>query len=477
MVYDAVIVGAGVTGAMTARELSKYNLKLLLVEKESDVSCGASKANSGIIHGGFDPEPGTLKAKLNSRGVELLYKAAKELKVPFVNNGSFVCSFDEKGDKELEKLVNRAKLNLIPKVKVISGNEARELEPALSEKITKVLVSDTAGIICPYELTISAVGNAMKNGVELKTCFEVASAENKDGVFTVTSKNGDSVKARRIINCAGCMSGKIAELFGDNSIEIIPRKGEYMLLDKTAGELVSHTIFQVPTSAGKGVLISPTTHGNLLLGPTAEVCQSVSDTETSLKGIETVIKTSALSSEKVDYRAVITSFTGVRSSEKSGDFIIEASKTVKGLFNVAAIDSPGLTSCVAIAKYTVEKLKEDGLELSRKANFDGEMEDPHFFSKMTDLEKNDFIKENPDYGKMVCRCEQVSEGEIRAALRRDPKPVDIDGIKRRTRSGMGRCLGGFCMPSVMRIISEETGIPMEKVTKKGGESFPLDGKF
>lgn len=475
MVYDAVIVGAGVVGAMMARELSRYNLKLVILEKENDVSCGASKANSGIIHGGFDPESGTLKAKLNSRGVELLYKAVEELKVPFVNNGSFVCAFDEKGEKELEKLKDRAKLNLIPKVRIVSGNEARDIEPALSEKITKVLISDTAGIICPYELAIAAVGNAMKNGAELKTNFAVTSIEKNDGVFTVTSQKGETVKTQRIINCAGCMSGKIAALAGDDSIEIIPRKGEYMLLDKTAGGLVSHTVFQVPTSAGKGVLISPTTHGNLLIGPTAEMCDSADNTETTAQGLETVIKTAALTSEKVDYRAVITSFTGVRSSTKNGDFIVEPSLKTEGLFNIAAIDSPGLTSCVAIAKYAVEKLKEDGLKLTPATDFDGTMEDPHFFSKMSDGEKDEFIKKNPEYGKMVCRCEQVSEGEIRAALRRDPRPTDIDGIKRRTRSGMGRCQGGFCMPSVIRIISEETGIPMEQVTKKGGDSYPLDG--
>ncbi|MBR2043822.1 MAG: FAD-dependent oxidoreductase [Clostridia bacterium] len=477
MVYDAVIVGAGVIGAMAARELSRYNLKLLILEKESDVSCGASKANSGIIHGGFDPEPGTLKALLNSRGVEMLYNAAKELKVPFENNGSIVCAFDQKGERELERLLNRAKLNLIPNVKIISGNEARELEPALSEKVTKVLVSDTAGIICPYELTIAAVGNAMKNGAELKRNFCVTEIKNEETYFTLYSQSGEAVKAKRIINCAGCASGKIAALAGDNSIEIIPRKGEYMLLDKNAGGLVRHTVFQVPTEAGKGVLVSPTTHGNLLLGPTAEVCESENDTETTVKGIGEVIKTSALSCGEIDYRAVITSFTGVRSSVKTGDFIIEASKTVKGLFNVAAIDSPGLTSSVAIAKYAVEKLIKDGMSLTLKETFDGTMEDPHFFSKMSDAEKNAFIAENPEYGKMVCRCEQVSEGEIRAALRREPKPVDIDGIKRRTRSGMGRCQGGFCMPSVMKIISEEIGVPMEKVTKKGGASSQLTGKL
>lgn len=477
MVYDIAIIGAGVIGAFMARELSKYNLNVLLIEKENDVSCGASKANSGIVHGGFDPEPDTMKALMNSRGVSLLYKAAQELKVPILNNGSFVCAFDETSEKELEVLLERAKENNIPNVKIISGDEAREEEPALSEKITKVLVSQTAGIISPYELCIAAVGNAMKNGVELRRSFEVADINKNDGVFVISSAEGERAEAKRIINCAGCYSGKVAELCGDDSIHIIARKGEYMLLDKTEGGLVKHTIFQIPTKAGKGVLITPTVHGNLLVGPTAEKVDSPEFTDTTAQGLDMIKNTAKLSSEKVDYRAVITSFTGVRASTSSGDFIIEPSKKIEGLFNIAAIDSPGLTSCVAIAQYAVDKLKADGLILEPKGNWDGEMDDPDFFSKMSTEEKNEFIKENPLYGKMVCRCEQVTEGEIRAAIRREPRPYDIDGIKRRTRSSMGRCQGGFCMPTVMRLISEETGIPMEEITKKGKASAVLTGRL
>ncbi|MEE0945629.1 MAG: FAD-dependent oxidoreductase [Acutalibacteraceae bacterium] len=475
MIYDAVIIGAGVIGAMTARELSKYDIKLLILEKENDVSCGASKANSGIVHGGFDPVPNTLKAEMNSRGVELLYKAAEELKVPCINNGSLVCAFDKEGEKELETLLDRALLNNIPNVEIVSGDKAREIEPALSGNITKVLISHTAGIISPYELTIAATAGAMKNGAELKRNFEVASINKEDGIFFITDTKGNTVKAKRVINCAGVHSGKVAELSGDDSIKIIARKGEYMLLDKTEGSLVSHTVFQIPTKAGKGVLVSPTVHGNLLVGPTAEAVENPEFTETTVSGLEMIKNTAKLSCEKIDYRTVITSFTGVRASTASGDFIIEPSKKVEGLFNIAAIDSPGLTSCVAIAQYAVEQLKNDGMQLVEKEEWCAVLDDPHFFSKMNDEEKNEFIKNNELYGKMVCRCEQVTEGEIRAALRREPKPYDIDGVKRRTRSSMGRCQGGFCMPTVMRIISEETGIPIEEITKKGKDSYQLRG--
>lgn len=475
--YDAVIIGAGVTGAMVARELSKYKLKLLILEKDNDVSCGASKANSGIIHGGFDPVPGTLKAELNSVGTELLYTAAKELNVEFKNNGSLVCAFDEDSEKELYVLYQRAKLNLIKNVELISGNEARELEPALSEKITKVLLSRTAGIICPYELAINAVSCAMINGVELKTNFKVTEISHNNGVFTICSQNGEKVNAKRIINCAGAFSGEIAALCGDESIEIIPRKGEYMLLDKSQNGFVKHTVFSVPTKAGKGILVSPTAHGNIILGPTAEEIPEAENTETTAEGLALVEKGANNICNNVNYRSVITSFTGVRASHYGGDFIIEPSKVVKGLFNIAAIDSPGLTCCVAIAQYAVKKLKADGLVLDKKESWEKSCENLHFFSEMNDDEKNEYIKTHPDYGKIICRCEKISEGEIRAAIRREPKPTDIDGVKRRTRSGMGRCQGGFCMPSVMRIISEETGIPMEKITKKGGKSAQLNGKL
>ena len=477
MIYDVIIIGAGVTGGMAARELSRYQLSVCLLEKENDVACGATRANSGIIHGGFDPEPDTLKAKLNTAGVPLLYEAARQLHVPYKNNGSMVCAFSSEEEPAIEELYHRGLENDIPEMRILSGDEARALEPNLSPAITKVLHVPTAGIICPYELTIAAVGNAMDNGVTLKRNFPVVSICHQDGIFTVTGAEGETVTGRYILNCAGGYSDKIAAMVGDDRFTIIPRAGEYILLDKTEGSRVSHTIFQVPSVEGKGILVSPTVDGNLLTGPTAAKVATPESRDTTPAGLAQVQKLSAKSVPSVNFRQVITSFTGVRSSVAGGDFIIEPAKELPNFIHVAAIDSPGLTCCVSIARYAVALLADAGLTLEEKTQWNSTREDPHAFRKMTDEEKNAYIQKNPDYGKIVCRCETVSEGEIRAAIRRNPGAWDIDGVKRRTRSGMGRCQGGFCGPYVMALIAQELGIPMETVTKSGGDSRMLTGRI
>ena len=474
--YDVAIIGGGVIGSMLARQLSRYSLKICILEKENDIAMGASKANSGIVHGGFDPEPDTLKAKLNSIGVEKLFSVAKELNAPIKRNGSLVLAFGSDEEPAINELYERGIKNGISGMKVISGDEARKLEPALSPDVTLALHITSAGIVCPYELTVAAMGNAIDNGAELIRKFKVASIK-KDDDFTVTSEKGESVTAKFFVNCAGAYSDKIAAMIGDESFKIIPRAGEYMLLDKTAGSLVSHTIFQVPSKEGKGILVSPTVDGNLLTGPTAGVVDSPLNTETTPEGLNMVERLSKKSVPSVNFRQVITSFSGVRSSEKNGDFIIKISDKAENFLNIAAIDSPGLTCSVSIADYAVEILKENGLVLNGKADFNPNRPDPHAFRKMSDEQKDDFIKQNPAYGRIVCRCEGVSEGEIRAAVTTNPKALDIDSVKRRTRSGMGRCQGGFCMPYVMKIISEETGIPMEKITKKGEGSEQLIGRI
>ena len=471
MVYDILIVGAGVVGGMIARELSRYNLSVCLLEKENDVSCGASKANSGIIHGGFDPEPGTLKAKLNTLGVPLLYQAAQELNVPYIQNGSLVCAFGAEEEPHVDELFQRGLENGISGMSVIFGDQARQLEPNLSNAVTKALLIPSAGIISPYDLAIAAVGNAMDNGVDLERNFAVAGIEENENLYTVTSAAGRKIQGRYLINCAGIASDKIARLVGDSHFEIIPRAGEYMLLDKAEGARVSRTIFQIPSKEGKGILVSPTVHGNLLVGPTAAVAGDADARPTTPDGLAQVRKLSAKSVPSVDFRQVITSFTGVRASEKTGDFIIEWSKNSKNALHVAAIDSPGLTCCVSIAQYVVELLGSAGIALTAKENWDGTRENTHAFSHMNEEEKHAFIQANPAYGKIVCRCELISEGEILDAIRRNPGARDMDGIKRRTRAGMGRCQGGFCGPQVMALISRELGINLEEVTKNGGKSY------
>ncbi|MBR5529053.1 MAG: NAD(P)/FAD-dependent oxidoreductase [Oscillospiraceae bacterium] len=477
MIYDVAIVGGGVIGGMVARELTKYNLSLCILEKENDVACGASKANSGIVHGGYDPEPDTLKAKMNTLGVEKLFATAKQLHVPILRNGSMVCAFSAEEDKTVQELYERGLKNNIPNMKTLTGDEAREIEPNLSGEIASVLWVRNAGIVCPYDLTIAAVGNAMDNGAKLFLNFALAKVEKENGLFQVTSANGETVTANYLINCAGCGSDKVAKLCGDDSFTIIPRGGEYLLLDKTEGQRVSHTIFQCPSKEGKGILVSPTVDGNLLTGPTAGVVADPEEKAITQAGIDMVTKLSAKSVPSVQLRNVITSFTGVRSSEKNGDFIIGFSEKCENLLNVAAIDSPGLTACVAIAEYVAELLKNAGVELSENKTFNGNRENPHAFRSMTDEEKDAYIKQHPEYGKIVCRCEGVSEGEIRYALRTNPPARDMDGVKRRTRSGMGRCQGGFCGPYVMKLIAEELGIAKEEVTKNGAGSHMVIGKL
>ena len=475
--FDVAIIGAGVIGGMVARELTKYNLSVCLLEKENDVACGASKANSGIVHGGYDPEPVTLKAKLNVIGVEKLFHTAKELNIPIKRNGSLVCAFSAEEDKTVKELYERGIKNGVKGLKILTGDEVRKEEPNLSKSVTSALLVTNAGIVCPYELTIAAVGNAMDNGATLLTNYEVTAIVKAEDSFRICSADGRQITAKYLINCAGCYADKIAELIDDKFFEIIPRAGEYMLLDKAEGKTVNHTIFQVPSAAGKGILVSPTVDGNLLTGPTALEVASPENNETTLSGLDTVAELAKKSVPNINFRNVITSFSGVRSSEKKGDFIIERSKNVENLIHVAAIDSPGLTSCVAIAEYTVDILKDLGAELKENPDFNPKREDPHFFKHMNDEEKNEYIKAHPEYGRIVCRCETVSEGEIRDAVKRNPPAHDIDGIKRRTRSGMGRCQGGFCSPFVTELLAEENNLPLESVTKKGKESYTVTGRI
>lgn len=467
MIYDVVIVGAGVVGGMLARELSRFKLNVCILEKENDVACGASRANSGIVHGGYDPRPGTLKARLNAQGVPMLFEAARELHVPIRNNGSMVCAFSEKEEDTLRELYAQGQDNEIPGLSILSGDQARVLEPHLSKEVTAVLRVESAGIVCPYELTIAAVGNAMDNGTDLRRNFAVSSITKSDGLFTIFSQNGMQVQGRFLCNCAGGFADKIAAMAGDSLPAIIPRAGEYMLLDKTLGSMVSHTLFQVPTQNGKGILVTPTVDGNLLCGPTAVHVDHPESRETTDEGLAYVRKLASKSVPGIDFRQVITSFTGVRASCADGEFHIYESKTVPGLVHAGAIDSPGLSCCVSIARYMVELLKQAGLSLETNPDFDPIRPAAHEFRNMSAAEKNAFIRNNPAYGKIVCRCETVSEGEILEAIRRNPPATDVDGVKRRTRSGMGRCQGGFCGPYVMELLAREQGIPLESVTKSG----------
>lgn len=466
--YKTAIIGAGVVGAMAARRLSSYDMDLVILEKEEDVAMGQSKANSGIVHAGFDPLPGSLKAKMNVQGNAMMEKTAEELGVSFRRNGSLILAFTDEECKALKRLYERGLSNGVPKLKLVSGEEARRIEKNLPETVKMALYAGTGGVICPYELTIEAVGNAMDNGARLIRNFEVVSISRDGGAFIIEDRRGRKIEAEYVINCAGLYSDEIAAMIGDNSFKITPRAGEYMLLDKEAGWLTDATIFKVPDHMGKGVLATRTVDGNILLGPTSVDRDDKKDDKVTVSGLETVKEKEKLFFGDIPYDKVITQFAGLRAHGDKGDFIINSPAC--GFINAAGIESPGLTSAPAIALEIERLLIESGFEAPKKKNYEPRRSKEPVFREASPEEKDRLIKKDPDYGHVVCRCEEVTKAEIIRAIRRNPKATDVDGIKRRTRSGMGRCQGGFCMPQVLEILAQETGKDPRDITKKGGSS-------
>lgn len=473
--YDIIVIGGGVIGGTVFRELTKYNVKVCLLEKENDVCMGQSKANSGIVHAGFDAKEGSLKAKFNVLGNKMMKNYAEELGVKYRNNGSLVVAFSDEEIETLKDLKTRGEKNGVEGLYIVNREELKKLEKNISDSAVGALVAPTGGIICPYELTIAAIGNGMDNGGELLTDFEVVKIEKNVNGFKVIAADGRSVESKLIINAAGLNSGKIADIAGDDTIEVKGRKGEYILLDRESGDLVSHTLFFTPTEKGKGILVSQTVDNNILLGPTAEETSTVS-TETTAEGLSSVISKAGEMISNVPLYNTITSFTGVRAYSSKHDFIIEESKKVKGLINLAGIESPGLTSAPAIAKYVVEEIVSNVIALKKNDCFNGIRKPDYFFKNLSVEEKNEIIKKDKTYGRIICRCESITEGEIIRAVHENPKATSVDAVKRRTRAGMGRCQGGFCQPYVAEIIARELNIPFEKVTKSGKNSNLVIGR-
>ena len=469
--YDVVVIGGGVVGGMIARRLSAYDLKILILEKENDVAMGASKANSAIVHAGFDAKEGTLKAKLNVRGSEMMPRVAEELGVKYKNNGSLVIGFSEEDKKVLENLLKRGQANGVPGLQMLDKEALMQKEPNLSEQVLCALYAPTGAIVCPYELTVAAIGNAMDNGAELKCNFKVENIEEKDGFYAVYSKE-EKVEARLVINAAGGYADSIAAMVGDESFLIHPRRGEYLLLDKTAGSVLSFTVFRTPGPKGKGILVTPTVDGNLLLGPTATDIEDKDDMAVTEDGTQRILKEAAENLNALPRGKVITSFCGLRAVGSTGDFIIRRAK--KGFIHVAGIESPGLSASPAIAEY-VETLVGEELPLAPKENYSPYRKAMHAFREASQEEKNKMIKDNPAYGKIVCRCETVTEGEIMDAITMNPKPTDTDGVKRRTRAQMGRCQGGFCGPRIVELLAEAMGVDETEITKSGKGSYLLTG--
>jgi glycerol-3-phosphate dehydrogenase len=399
----------------------------------------------------------------------------EELGVKFKNNGSLVVAYAEEEIETLKMLKARGEQNGVSDLEIIGQDELRSLEPNISDSAVGALFAKTGGIVCPYELTIAEIGNAMDNGAKLLLNFEVLAVDKKDGYFTVKAVDGREVDAKVVINACGLSSGKIAKTVGDNSFEVGGRKGDYILLDRESGDFCNHTIFKTPTEKGKGILVSQTVDNNILLGPTAEVVED-GETYTSQAGLDFVIKTANEMMKKVPLYNTITSFAGVRAFSDRHDFIIEESKVAKGFINVAGIESPGLTSAPAIGKYVVEEIVSSILPLEKNENFNGRRTPDYFFKNLSIEEKNAIIKKDKRYGKIVCRCEEITEGEIVRAIHENPKATTVDAVKRRVRAGMGRCQGGFCQPHVAEIIARELGITMEEVLKSEQGSRLLVGK-
>ncbi|MBR6737902.1 MAG: NAD(P)/FAD-dependent oxidoreductase [Clostridia bacterium] len=473
--FDVLVVGGGVIGATVLRELTKYELKVCMVEKESDVAMGQSKANSGIVHAGYDAKEGSLKAKFNVLGSKMMKDYASELGVKYRVNGSLVVAFSEEDLETLKELKVRGEKNGVESLEIIGESELKALEPNIADNALGALHAKTGAIVCPYDLTIASIGNAMDNGAELYVDFEVANIEKLENGFKVTATDGRELNAKVIINAAGLGSGKVASLAGDNTFKVGGRKGEYVLLDRESGNFVSHTIFKTPTKKGKGILVTQTVDGNILLGPTAEEVDD-GETYTSQDGLAFVTKTANEMCKNVPHYNTITSFAGVRAYCDRHDFIIENSPVVNGLINLAGIESPGLTSAPAIAKYTVEELVSKHLSLNANKNFNGVRKPDYFFKNLTIEEKNEIIKKDKRYGKIVCRCEEITEGEIVRAINENPKATSVDAVKRRVRAGMGRCQGGFCQPHVAEILARELNVPFETITKNGKNSNLLVGK-
>ncbi|MCR1974536.1 NAD(P)/FAD-dependent oxidoreductase [Clostridium sporogenes] len=467
--FDVTIIGSGVTGAAVARELSKYNLKTCVVEKAIDVASGTSKANSGIVHAGEDPIPGTLKAKMNVRGNEMFDKLQEEIDFPFKRNESFVLCFDEKDIEKLEELRQRGLKNGLPDtMEILNREEALKLEPNLSEYVVAALRLPTGGIVSPYEFNIALAESAAMNGVEFKLETEIIDIEKKqDGYILKTNK--DDIETKVVVNAAGVFGDKINNMVSEKKYHITARKGEYLLFDKTVGDMVQRTIFQLPTKMGKGVLVTPTADGNLLLGPTSVDVEEKDDFETTREGLDTVAEKAKLSIKEIPMRQVITSFAGLRAHEENSDFIIGEAEDAENFINAIGIESPGLTSAPAIGEYIREMIVEK-LKPEENKEFNPIRKDIPKFREMTNEERKEMIKENSAYGKIVCRCEVVTEGEIRDAIRRPLGAKTVDGIKRRTRAGMGRCQSGFCSNRIVEILAEELGIKRNEVTKFGGNS-------
>lgn len=474
--HDVAIIGAGVVGSAVARELSRLRLDIVVFEKDSDVASGASKANSGIVHAGHDAMPGTLKAGYNLAGNRLFDSLSRELDFPFRRNGSLVLALEGEEPARLEELLRRGRLNGVDGLELLGRERARELEPGLGDKVALALHAPGGGIVCPYEMTIALAENAAANGVAFRLECEVVRLEREPDGFRIHSAHGE-FKARTLVNAAGLESGAINNQLSRHEITIRPRRGEYCLLDSSESGLTRHTLFPLPGKNGKGVLVTPTADGNILLGPTSEDTEERDRAATTAAGLKLILEQAAPYVRRLPRDRIIASFAGLRAHSLGEDFIIGEAPDAPGLVNLAGIESPGLTAAPAIA-LEAAKLVARRLEPALNPDFNPARKAPPRFRLLDDAGRARLIAANPDYGRVVCRCEKVTRAEAVAAMRSPLGARSLDAVKRRTRIGMGRCQGGFCSMRMLDVFRRELGMSPPEIRKSGSGSklLPMENK-
>ena len=473
MDYDVVIIGCGVVGAACAYELAKHTLRVCVLEASNDVANGTTKANSAIVHAGYDPLPGTKMARLNVQGAARIGELCRKLDVPYRNNGALVLSLDEADDETLRALYARGLANGVPGLALLDRAQTLALEPNLSPAVRGALFAPSAGIVNPWELCLALAETAVRNGAELRLSAPVTAIARTAGGFCLTTPKGE-LTSRYVVNCAGVFSDRIAAMAENRSFRIRPAKGEYYLLDKSEGTWVEHVIFQCPSETSKGVLVTPTVHGNLLVGPNTAACDAA-DTANTAAGLDFVRSSAQRSVPGINFRENIRNFAGVRANSDHPDFILEESAAAPGLIHAAGIRSPGLSAAPAIGLEVVALLRQAGLELHDKETYVDSRKRVRFHA-LSDAEKNELICRDPRYGRVICRCETVTEGEIVACLHSPIPPVSVNGVKRRVGAGMGRCQGGFCGPRVQEIIARERGIDPTEVPMDWEGTWVLCGE-
>lgn len=470
--YDVVVIGGGVIGCAVARELSKNKAKIALLDKEADVCFGTSRANSAIIHAGFDAKSESNMARLNVRGNEMMNELAEKLEINFKRIGAMVLCFDINDVVNLKKLYERGIANGVPGLSIISGDEAREIEPNISSKVVAALYAKSSGIVCPFEMTYAFAENACVNGTEIFLSTEVLGI-TKENEYFVINTSGDVFKAKTVVNCAGVYADTIHNMVCDDKIKIIPRRGQYLLCDSEIYGMVKHTLFQLPNKLGKGILVSPTVHGNILVGPSAENIEDKNNVDTTADGTDSVFETAKLSVPSLPRNKFITSFAGLRAINESDDFIL--GEKADGFFDCAGISSPGLSSAPAIGEEIALMIKNK-LDLENKENFIDTRKGIIKAKNLSFEDRAELVKNDSNYGNIICRCCEISEGEIIDSIHRPVGATTVDGVKLRCGAGLGRCQGGFCSPTVLKIISRELGVDENYIDKNKKGSYYTIGK-